>query len=548
MTVLYRALWSTKPETASDYLARTRELFAAWATEAEQPQGNPVEDGTASVTLSRTRCVNGRDEQYSVDRLIGLRSAWGDDRARGWEGTTRETSEGMTWTTLVRVVEADSSAHVWVENQVESDRLVGVHLKVGRPRVVDDLLGAGPTPHLGGSRLQVEPLSIPAVGVPILVEHLRSTERTLPVIVVSQPNVDDGEAWLWRAGKIARRVAGVATVATIDRDAVTAFGRELGQLATWDGSIRIYAPVPVLDGEGYRHRYTLRSLLEDATTGPVQLDRIVYSVCSLSARRRPDSAFDVFAAPVPTPVDLSNYLSIEDADSIIREQQERLDAATSEARAADEDQYQLSHELSLKVGHLDRLHRALDARGIFDLFYETQHDPGSGTPDEADSVDTAIILAMDYLSDWLVIHDEAPRDLGGINSAPQATAWGNTTWRGFRALAAFAESRSKGFAGNFYDWCKSDPPMGWPATSKKLSMTESDTVQNNSMLVGKRVLPVSTEVDLAGRVSMLAHLKIAEGGGNLAPRVYFYDDTAGATKKVHIGFVGPHYLMPNTKS
>ena len=71
---------------------------------------------------------------------------------------------------------------------------------------------------------------------------------------------------------------------------------------------------------------------------------------------------------------------------------------------------------------------------------------------------------------------------------------------------------------------------------------------NNSMLVGKRVLPVSTEVDLAGRVSMLAHLKIAEGGGNLAPRLYFYDDTAGATKKVHIGFVGPHYLMPNTKS
>lgn len=44
---------------------------------------------------------------------------------------------------------------------------------------------------------------------------------------------------------------------------------------------------------------------------------------------------------------------------------------------------------------------------------------------------------------------------------------------------------------------------------------------------------------------MLAHLKISEGGGNLAPRVYFHDDTSGSTGKVHIGLVGPHYLVPN---
>ncbi len=79
-------------------------------------------------------------------------------------------------------------------------------------------------------------------------------------------------------------------------------------------------------------------------------------------------------------------------------------------------------------------------------------------------------------------------------------------------------------------------------------MTESDTVKKNIGLSGRRVLPVSTEVDATGQILMLAHLKVAEGGGNLAPRIYFYDDTAGSTKKVHVGFVGPHYLMPNTKS
>ena len=55
-------------------------------------------------------------------------------------------------------------------------------------------------------------------------------------------------------------------------------------------------------------------------------------------------------------------------------------------------------------------------------------------------------------------------------------------------------------------------------------------------------------VDASGAVTMLSHLKIAEGGGDLAPRIYFYDDTGGSTGKVHVGFVGPHYLMPNTKS
>ena len=37
-------------------------------------------------------------------------------------------------------------------------------------------------------------------------------------------------------------------------------------------------------------------------------------------------------------------------------------------------------------------------------------------------------------------------------------------------------------------------------------------------------------------------------GSDLALRIYFYDDTHGNTGKIHVGFIGPHYLMPNTKS
>lgn len=79
-------------------------------------------------------------------------------------------------------------------------------------------------------------------------------------------------------------------------------------------------------------------------------------------------------------------------------------------------------------------------------------------------------------------------------------------------------------------------------------MSESQTVVNNAQMAAKRVFKVAKVVEPSGEMFMRAHLKIREGGGGLAPRVYFYDDTAGKTGRVHVGFVGPHYLVPNTKA
>jgi hypothetical protein len=59
------------------------------------------------------------------------------------------------------------------------------------------------------------------------------------------------------------------------------------------------------------------------------------------------------------------------------------------------------------------------------------------------------------------------------------------------------------------------------------------------------VFPVGKLVQPGGQILMLAHLKIAQGGENHIPRVYFYDDTKGATGKVHVGFIGPHFLVEN---
>jgi len=115
-----------------------------------------------------------------------------------------------------------------------------------------------------------------------------------------------------------------------------------------------------------------------------------------------------------------------------------------------------------------------------------------------------------------------------------------------RALAAYAQDRAGGWDnGGFWEWCASGPLLGWPATPKKLAMTEGETVQNNEKLRRARVFKVDPAADPAGEITMLAHLKVSEGGGPLAPRIYFHDDTGGATGKVHVGLIGPHSLVPN---
>jgi hypothetical protein len=53
------------------------------------------------------------------------------------------------------------------------------------------------------------------------------------------------------------------------------------------------------------------------------------------------------------------------------------------------------------------------------------------------------------------------------------------------------------------------------------------------------MLPISAEAVPEGRVYMEAHIRI-EMGGTPCPRIHFYDDTAGTTGKIHIGWFGDH--------
>jgi hypothetical protein len=53
------------------------------------------------------------------------------------------------------------------------------------------------------------------------------------------------------------------------------------------------------------------------------------------------------------------------------------------------------------------------------------------------------------------------------------------------------------------------------------------------------MLPISTEAVPEGRAYMESHIRI-QMGGTPCPRIHFYDDTGGATGRIHIGWFGDH--------
>ena len=209
---------------------------------------------------------------------------------------------------------------------------------------------------------------------------------------------------------------------------------------------------------------------------------------------------------------------------------------SSEGRSPD--YARVIRELNL---HLERL---AQARTAVDEHRDDAAIAAGAPPAAVSSPTDAVRLARAELG-RLAIPESAIAMTGEIDRAVESPAWGRATWRALKALHIYATQ--SGDYGGFWDWCaNSGHAQAWPATTKKLAMNESLTAMNAH---GEdRVFKVDTRVSSTGEVVMEAHCKVAEGGGGLAPRIYFYDDTKGATGLVHIGFVGPHRYIRNAST
>ena len=212
-----------------------------------------------------------------------------------------------------------------------------------------------------------------------------------------------------------------------------------------------------------------------------------------------------------------------------REQRERELAEANEER----------HRIQLKLDTYDALIQ--DGRAVA----AEPQDDYDGPP--APTISGVIQVAREEC-EQIVIPDAALREIEDLEADEKSDDWARELWKALRALDAYA-NEAEFFNGGFWEWCEhTNNPYAWPATSKKLAMSESDTVMQHGRLRRARRFLISTEVEPTGYKHMEAHIKIAEGGGQHIPRVYFHDDSKGRTNKVHIGFIGPHRLVPNTQS
>ena len=178
--------------------------------------------------------------------------------------------------------------------------------------------------------------------------------------------------------------------------------------------------------------------------------------------------------------------------------------------------------------------------------------PSELVEDEEDAdasltIEGVIEIARDQC-DRVVIPEAAPKEIDALEADEKSADWAREILRGLQALQAYAEE-AEHFTGGFWEWCEhSNHPNTWNASPQKLAMSESDTVKNDGRLWRMRRFLVSTEVEPNGYKHMEAHLKIAEGGGQHIPRLYFHDDAKGRTAAMHVGFIGPHRLVPTTQS
>lgn len=526
VSLIYRAIWQ---DDRRDLIAVTSGAFRDWAQEKHGPLEFGPEASSRNGVTSTLVTVESDGVKAALAELV-------------------EDSETDRWMTRQRVL-VDSSGSQWVWVDVErTTSEVFRHQDVAAPRLVRRLLEDGHDgrgdPRIGNVSLRASARAIrkSEVGDEV-VTRINDPQRLAPIVVYTHNARRTVDETMRDATTAQQILAGIAEVVVLDPEAETVFVQELGRdLAVWGGAVRLYVPGPM---EPWRHRYFLPDIVERHSR---EVGRRIARMLSgaISTRRAPESYATVESLLRGRGGKSTDEL-LALADRDIAERDETIE----ELRIS---QSNLEEQLLNRAIDLEELEDQLSAAKRLSKYWMNIALKGPGEEQEADeipetatSLSEAARMCQTHLPQ-VVLPDDALCDLEELDTAPEVSGWSKASWRAFKALAAYVDEAAT-TRGGFWEWCQNSAhPDTWPATPKKLSMSESDSVTKNKALRMARTLPVSTEVDASGRIEMQAHMKIAEGGGTDIPRIYFYDDTKGTTGKIHVGFFGPHRYMENTKT
>lgn len=557
MTLVYRAVWTDAAHHAVRVLD---DEFTKWCASKgihtdDLPRRGRLDIGDKTVDVRRG------DAEFGQVLRVSL----------------REPAEaGRIWTTTATAFyRSDLGGTYWVDLDCETspdDRI-----PLAAPRLVRQILEEPGEPMRGPVSLSNKPFAALGTGSGAEVAALvLDPERDIPVAVFSPDSRVSVSVNAERAAHAATTLAGVASVHVLSPAACDAFNASLADgFRVYGGAVRMYQPgVDLADpANAVQHRFFPVYAFDRTARRAGQL--MAARLANTQTWPDPPTQWNDLRSLImrPSEAEIAQRLSeIATERAIPSDDAAALRAEVEELREllvlADAERDELKKELTADVERFRRRAEELESEHIDDVAELEDRDllnaalrqalrdltrPPNADEADADAMEdpeaaeltpsTSIRFGRERLK-FVFIHPDAEQKVDELDEAYKARPWGYTTWSGLAALNSYAKAVADGTdAANFKTWCMHTGAF----SHHKVAYSESTTVKSGS-LADRRMLPVSTDVDESGWIQMLWHLKIQEGGGMNIPRLYFHDDTRGTTKKIHVGFYGPHYLMPNTKT
>jgi hypothetical protein len=163
-----------------------------------------------------------------------------------------------------------------------------------------------------------------------------------------------------------------------------------------------------------------------------------------------------------------------------------------------------------------------------------------------DDIDVNVTLcqqALEYADELLpnlIISPEAFDKSQVLDESPMAGVWAKSSWEGLCALHDYVKAKNDGqYSGNFLSYCSDTPPGYRNVAPNKVALKESESTMNSPGKRRAREFSVPKTISADGSQLMEPHIKVFLVGADV-PRMHFYDDTSGSTKKIVVGYLGRH--------
>ena len=382
----------------------------------------------------------------------------------------------------------------------------------------------------------------------LLADQILDVDRQVPIVVATPTTIElehDLSPVTERAKDLQRRLAGVAPVYVLGRGAVTAFSRAMLRagdgMDVHSGAVRTFLPGAGGERDApWRHRYVPYSRL---ARGPSDLAArlVAPPLLRAASHQAPPAAWRLvrnlpeFAAGGVRDTDLVELIDVAESDLAAavgraEEAERRADEAEGQLELERETQAELLAEREDLVRRLRFLESEGRKRG------ESVAIASSEPAFVPDFCEEVVEHARDRF-DMLVLGAQVD---GGAQELDQHAqpSWARKALLALEALQAYAEAKAAGAGGNFWTFCDRADSVSVVPTSW-LAMAESETTDSNERFRELRTFSVDEQCSSDRSMYMPAHIKL-EKGGYPSPRIHFFDDTAGPTGKIHVGWVGPH--------